>query len=119
MRALERNKVTLYYANYTGKTPIIDDNGLNTGEYLLAYSDPIEIRANVSAATGNNSTDLFGVNVDCDKIIVLAEPALDIADTSVLWIDESDTAQPYDYIVKRIARSLNSISIAVKRVKVM
>lgn len=116
MRALTRNKKSWAYANYIGKAPIVAD-GKYTGEYDLTYTEPIDCKGNISPATGNNYTDLFGINVDYDKVIVMTEPDLDISEDSIIWIN-ADTNGANNYIVKRIARSLNSISIAVKRVNV-
>ena len=58
-------------------------------------------------------------------MIVLDDPQSPIASTSILWIDtlpeiadDGSTDTPHDYIVKQVARSLNSVSIAVSKVKV-
>jgi hypothetical protein len=38
-------------------------------------------------------------------------------ENSILWIDDLE-AESYDYIVKKVARSLNSVSYAVSKVSV-
>ena len=125
MRTLHRNKVRIYYANYREKIPLKDEYGNLTGEYDIAYDNPVEIKANVSAARGESSTRQFGEDVSYDRIILLDDPAFPIAETSILWIDslpdiaeDGTTETPHDYIVKQVAPSLNSVSIAVSKVNV-
>ena len=125
MRTLTRNKIRIYYANYHDKIPIKDEYGNLTGEYYLSYDKPIQIMANVSAARGESTTRQFGEDVSYDRIIVLDDPAFPIKETSILWIDtppeiaeDGSTETPHDYIVKSVAPSLNSVSIAVSKVDV-
>ena len=125
MKTLSRNKTRIFYANYHTKTPIRDDYGNLTGEYEIIYCDPVAVMANVSAARGESTTRQFGEDVSYDRIIVLDNPAFPIAETSILWIDtipeiteDGTTKTPHDYIVKQVAPSLNSISIAVSKVNV-
>ena len=125
MKTLVRNKVRIFYANYRDKTPMEDEYGNLTGEYKLTYENPVAIMANVSAARGESTTRQFGEDVSYDRIIVLEDPTCPIAETSVLWIDtqpeigeDGTTETPHDYIVKQVATSLNSVSIAVSKVNV-
>ena len=125
MRTLTRNKIRIYYANYLGKTPLNDEYGNLTGEYEITYGNPVAVMANVSAARGESTTRQFGENVNYDRIIVLDNPRFPIAETSILWIDtlpeiadDGKTNTPHDYVVKQVAPSLNSVSIAVSKVNV-
>lgn len=125
MRTLARNKIRIFYANYRDKIPIMDEYGNLTGEYKVSYHNPIAIKANVSAASGEVTTRLFGDDVSYDRIIVLDDPKFPITESSILWIDtppeiaeDGTTNTPNDYIVKRVAPSLNSLSIAVSRVSI-
>jgi hypothetical protein len=125
MRTLARNKIRIYYANYRDKTPLKDEYGNLTGEYEVTYGDPVAVMANVSAARGESTTRQFGEDVSYDRIIVMDDPAFPIAETSILWIDtppeiaeDGATNTPHDYIVKQVAPSLNSVSIAVSKVNV-
>lgn len=118
MRCLNRNKRPFYYANYQGMVKMYDTSGNFTGEYELSYSTPVLVYGNISPARGDAYTSPFGVtDVGIDKVIVLSDPNFPIAETSVIWI-EKETSDAYDYKVVRIARSLNSISIAIKKVVV-
>lgn len=125
MRCLERNKRVFYYALFNSKTEATDENGYFTGAYVLNYGNPIVAKANISAAKGETILRQFGEDVSYDKVIVMDNNVTLIDEYSVLWIDrlpvlEADgtTNTPYDYVVKQVARSLNSVSIAVARVDV-
>ena len=125
MRTLHRNKIRIFYANYHDKIPLRDEYGNLTGEYEISYHNPIEIMANVSAARGEATTRQFGDDESYDRIIVLDDPKFPIAVTSIVWIDtlpeiaeDGSTDTPHDYIVKQVATSLNSVSIAVSKVNV-
>lgn len=124
---------------------IIDEYGNETGERILHYANPVKMYANISQATGQSNTEQFGNLENYDKVIVTDDLDCPIDENSVLFIDkapeftevetdeviESDTLYGedtfvahsykipvYDYIVRRVAKSLNSISIAVSKVKV-
>lgn len=125
MRTLVRNKIRIYYANYRDKIPLKDEYGNKTGEYDIIYDNPVEIKANVSAARGEATTRQFGEDENYDRVIVLDDPKFPISVTSILWIDtlpeiaeDGSTETPHDYIVKQVATSLNSVSIAVSKVNV-
>jgi hypothetical protein len=125
MRLLHRNKVRIFYANYRDKIPLKDEYGNLTGEYEIVYDTPVEVTANVSAARGEATTRQFGDDESYDRIIVLDDPKFPIAVTSIFWIDtlpeiaeDGSTDTPHDYIVKQVAASLNSVSIAVSKVNV-
>ena len=125
MKTLTRNKVRIFYANDQDKIPLRDEYGNLTGEYRISYDTPTEIRANVSAARGEAITRQFGDDESYDRVIVLDDPRLPITSTSIFWIDtppeiaeDGSTNTPHDYIVKQVAVSLNSVSIAVSKVNV-
>ena len=125
MRTLNRNKIRIFYANYRDKTPLKDEYGNLTGEYEIVYDTPKEVKANVSAARGEATTRQFGDDERYDRIIVLDDPKFPISTTSILWIDtppeidkDGRTKTPHDYIVRQVAASLNSVSIAVSKVSV-
>jgi hypothetical protein len=118
MRALERNKVRFYYSLYGGKTPVKDEDGNETGEYEVSYSEPIEMRANISAARGEISTRQFGDSINYDKVISISDLSCPIDEHTVLWVDETDITKPHDYLVVKVAKSLNNLSIAISKVNV-
>lgn len=124
MRCMARNKTAFYYALYTGQTEIVDEYGNATGQYSVTYGNPVKMFGNVSAAQGEMQTRQFGDSETYDKVIVLDNPDTPIDEYSILWVDTppamdgGSTVTPHDYIVKKVARSLNSVSIAISKVSV-
>lgn len=119
MRTQVINRTSFHYALYEGKTPATDEDGFYTGEDAVQYSDPVEYTlGNISPATGMSNTEQFGNLENYDKVIVTGDLECPINENSVLWIDQTDTEKPYDYIVKRVSKSKNGISIAVAKVEI-
>ena len=125
MRSLVRNKVTFYFAEYESNNETIDEYGNVTGQYEVVYGKPIKIQGNVSAAKGEMQNRQFGESESYDKVIVLDDINIQIDEYSVLWVDtlpslneDGTTNTPHDYIVRQVARSLNSVSIAISKVSV-
>lgn len=145
MIGLMRNESTFWYCLYDRRINVVNELGKRTGERIAVYKAPVSMRANVSPATGISSTEIFGNLDNYDKVIVTTDLNCPIDENSVLFIDKDvsfteawttdyqesdtvlgdDTATPvkvrvpaYDYVVRRVARSLNSISIAVRKVTV-
>lgn len=133
MRCMERNKVNFYYALFTKRVPVVDEYGNDTGEFDVQHGNPIKSSANISAAKGETQTRQFGENVSYDKVIAMDNEAPPIDEYSILWIDtmpelnedgslavdsEGNAKTPHDYIVKKVAKSLNSVSYAVSKVSV-
>ena len=125
MRCMVRNKSKFYYASYIGETEIKDEYGNSTGESEISYSNPKESFGNISAAQGEMQSRQFGESESYDKVIVLDDKNTSIDEHSILWVDtlphlneDGTTDTPYNYTVKRIARSLNGVTIAIKKVDV-
>ena len=133
MRCLTRNKSTFHYALYESQTEIVDEYGNYTGQYSITYGKPQRLSGNVSAAQGEIQSRQFGDSVTYDKVIVLDNPDIPIDEYSILWVDTEPHLStdgrlrtsptgvietPHNYIVKGVARSLNSVSIAISKVSV-
>ena len=119
MRCLNRNRSKFWYAKFLGMTPLTDEYGNKTGEYEVLYTEPIEAKANISSATGEVIPIFPGSNPTYDKVLVF-EPMLnyDIDENSILWIDKEPSEGSHDYVVKRVAKNLNSTAIALSKVNV-
>ena len=123
MRCLKRNKQAFYYALYQSNEPTYDDYGNETGEPKASYAEPVLMYANISPATGQSNVEQFGNLDSYDKVIVTDDLSCPINEHTVLFVDKEpehnlDDELMYDYIVKRVAKSLNSISIAIRKVEV-
>lgn len=123
MRCMVRNRTKFYYASYAGKSEITDEYGNKTGEYSVTYDNPIMCLGNVSAAKGEMQSRQFGESEVYDRVIVLDDPNTLITEHSILWVDslpiieaDGSTETPHDYVVKKVARSLNNVSIAISKV---
>lgn len=123
MKTLKRNQTPFWYLLYDRKEPVKDEWGNESGETKVLYQTAVGFEANVSAATGSAQVEQFGNFAGYDKVIVTDDLSCPIDENTVLFIDKepeySEDGTPlYDYIVKRVARSLNSVSYAVSKVSV-
>ena len=125
MRCMVRNQSKFYYALYIGKNELTDEYGNAMGEYEISHGKPIKALGNVSSARGETQSRQFGESESYDKVIVLDNPNTSINEYSILWVDtlpllneDGSTNTPHDYIVKKVARSLNSVSIAISKVNI-
>ena len=125
MQGLVRNKQKFYYALYIDTKELMDEYDNATGEYQVLYGKPIKALGNISSAVGETQIRQFGESERYDKVIVLDNPNTPINEYSILWVDtiplpndDGTTNTPHDYEVKRVARSLNSVSIAISKVDV-
>lgn len=145
MRTMLRNKRTFSFCLYKEEIPIIDEYGNDSGERIVSYTPATQMSANVSPASGYAQTEQFGNLENYDKVIVTDWMDCPIDENSVLFLDKpaeygeavtidytppqalygNATATPvtvdvplYDYTVRRVARGLNSVSIAVRKVSV-
>ena len=133
MRCMNRNKVKFYYALYESREPIMNRYGKPSGQHKVIYGNPIEEYANISAAKGETQTRQFGENESYDKVIVMDLGTPSIDEYSILWVDtepqlnedgslavndKGEVITPHDYVVKKVAKSLNNVSIAISKVTV-
>lgn len=136
VRALGRNKQTVYYClPEEDNVALVDANGNRTGEYVTIYDNAVELHANVSAAKGTADLDLFGDAETYDKVLVTTNLACPISENTVLFVDcapsyaeitvkqKTDSgsvtrlylAPLYDYVVIKVAKSINSVSYALRK----
>ena len=142
-----RNDTGFWYCllDPTIEHAVIDEYGNETGEIIPHYEEAVSFDANISPATGQAQVEQFGNLDSYDKVIVTRDMNCPIDEHSVLFIEKEPEytevitheivegqalyaddeivevayQQPKnDYIVKRVAKSLNSISIAVRKVDV-
>ena len=141
MRLMKRNLKPVYYCLYLGQKSKLDADGYETGETEIIYGDPTLQMCNVSPATGAIQMELFGSIEDYDKILITDNMDCPIDENTVLYVDESpvrvlrlklqfpvspfgnvlamSTIQnPYEYVVRRVSKSLHHINYAISKVKV-
>lgn len=120
MRNLKKNTKKLWYSNYSGKIPILDENGDKTGDYESGYTVPISFLATLSASRGNAYADMFGTNIDYTRTLSTVEK-LPIREESLIWVNEpamnpdgTVDSESADYSVTGIAEGLVRVVIALK-----
>ena len=133
MRCLVKNKRTFWYAPYGSHQNMVDEYGNEISESEVTYGNPVECEGNISAARGETLSRQFGETEGYDKQIVMENPDTPITEYDVLWVDSvpslnedgslatddnGNVITPWDYTVKKIARSLNSVTIAITKVNV-
>lgn len=133
MVCMEINKQTFWYALFDHKAQDTDEYGSVVGTPYNVYKPPKEYSANISPAKGQTSIEAFGSDDSYDKTVVLDGDCPEIDEYSVLWLgvtpkldedgnlatdDEGNDLTPYNYIVKQVARSLNSVQLAIKKVDI-
>ena len=123
MRCLRRNKQPFWYATYVKGETAYDIYGNETGGRDITYSKPVASAANVSAAKDTAVAAVFGIDLNYDRVLCMESAPFD--ESAILWIDtppviklDGTTETPHDYVVKRIAKSLNSVLVAVTKVAV-
>lgn len=121
MKCLERNKKSFHYALFQDYEAIKDEEGNETGEKRIVYSDPIHIKGNISF-DGEAHAERFGTSLQYDGVITLDDTNCFIDENTVLFInvppqinDEGEFL--YDFIVSKVVPSLNSLIIAIKSVE--
>lgn len=125
MRLLNRNKQPLWYANFTGKTELIDEWGNSTGQYELAYSKPTKAEWNVNIVDSDYEVEMFGVDAVDTIVMVVKNEDLPLTETSILWYDvtpniksDGTTDTPHNYRIIGIRKSLNFAKVYAKKVSV-
>ena len=126
MRNCQRNQRTFWYRLYNPAqplSPIVDEWGNEGGEYSVPYLDPVQCKGNISPARGEAQVAQFGDLDNYDKVIVTADMTCPIDENSILYIGiepvETDGVwSPHNYTVRRVAKSLNQIAIAIRKVDV-
>jgi hypothetical protein len=118
MRTLNRNKRSIYYALLTGEVDeSTDEYGNETGEPVPVYGAAVELKCNVSAATGADAVQAFGNFTNYNRTMCVADPNCPIDENAIVWFGIAPT-EPYNYIVTRKADSKNGIMYALREVTV-
>lgn len=122
MRLMSRNKRAIWYRLFLGTEKVVDEDGYETGESHVIYGTPTRMMAVVSSEFGRDQIEMFGDFQRYDKVVTTDDIKCPVTENSVLYVDkgpgELGAGDDYDYIVKRVSKSLNSISYAISKVDV-
>ena len=124
MRTMTRNRRVFYEAAFASTAMAQDKDGIYTEE-TTTYGDVHQRYGVITPANGQADTQLFGINEIYDKVITLNKDENYLAVGSVLWVDtlpvydaKGNVTNAYDYVVVKVAESLNFISVAIRKVQV-
>lgn len=115
---LARNAQLVNYKMYIGQEDVLDSNGYITGSPNPQYGEMQSAYLSVSPNKGNSQAEMFGTLEDYDRTMTTADTSCPINENSILWLDGQSTEGPHNYIVLKRAPWKNSISFAIKQVKV-
>ncbi len=118
MKLLDRNRQTIYYRNYLGKTDIMDGE-LFTGESVKNYSEVKLLLAYVKTAMGSSATEPFGELSNKNRIIYFANGVADMDEYSQVWVGldptlvngEPTVAHNYDVVGVSVGLDHTRVSI--------
>lgn len=125
MRISVRDKRTIHYKVYNGKTELTETIGGETirlGEYELSYGDlqsasvyvsiPRGMSGMAMGSTGNAQIREYGVSTEYRRYII-SEADLGITEETIVWVD-ADVTEKADYRVTRAGHSFNHFIYEVK-----
>lgn len=119
MRDLLRNCRPVWYANLIpgAETPVVDEQGNETGETAFMYTVPAQIWLNVSEPDGEAEAGSFGGFADYTATIVTSDLMCPLEQGAQIWVR---TAPPdaNDYVVTARAPSIDAVSYTLRRVDV-
>lgn len=134
MRALNKNKIKMYYAlKSENEAPIYDyytdEEGnvfpIDSGERRMIYEEPVEFEGSVSFGGGNVAYAPYGLNLaQYEVLLSVGINCMPIDETSLIWLntkpqrhtDGSVDAHSADYAVARVVPSLNEALYVLKRI---
>lgn len=123
MRLCKRNLRPVWYQLYLGEVPVVGEDGNETGEKKVSYAKPVKLECNISPAEGFVNMETFGPLENYHKIIYIEDMDCPVTDTTLFFVDEEpqykegELANRPDHRVYRIAKNLNHLAIAVKKVE--
>ena len=146
MRILARNKKSLWYSNVTGSTYATDSNGFKTGEKIITYGTPAEVKMSMAISSGANNlgsqgmatVEPYGIATGYTHRAVTEDLNCPMDEESKVWYGRTPTETrnvqkvvngetvtvqeivqiPHNFVVVRKAESLNHLIYYLKEVDV-
>jgi hypothetical protein len=126
MRALERNKIPVWYALNTGEVEEVSPDGYHTGRMRQTYSAPLCIGVNVAGARGTAFLTANGIETDYTHRLVTCDMNLPWQEDTILWIyrepyetvDGQTVPVPHNFVIVRVSRAINSVIYDLQEVRV-
>ena len=115
MRLLQRNLTEFEYIPQTEETDIDPETGMHTGDFrpVTAEDDedaePILYEGNISPASQYANYTLFGTDIRYTHVLLMDDPEVEIDEYGkIKWNGDL-------YDIRAVRRSLNSVSIALRK----
>lgn len=119
MRTLNLNKRPIWHIKYLGEVPILDEDGLDTGEVEKQYSTPNKIFLNLYTTTSEIIQNMFGMTNNIN--IVCSDERVKLEKGAKLFYDEpnedTDLEVDFDLEVTAISKSLNHWNYGFREVR--
>ena len=122
IKDLKANQRDFYYQLYLGETPILDEEGYETGESEISYSAPTKVSAMISENTSDVQEMPFGRDCVYDRMISTVQD-LPIDEHSRLFIDvvpeigeDCEVQTKPDYEVTKVAKGIYQKVWAIQKV---
>jgi hypothetical protein len=123
IKDLKANQRDFYYQLFRGEQPEYDDDGYETGESKISYSEPIKASAMISENTSDAVNSPFGKDLVYDKLISTVQD-LPIDEYSKLFVDvvpvikeDGSTDTEPDYEVIRVSKGIYQRVWAIRKVE--
>lgn len=112
MRSIVRGKKKIFYSLY-GEGEAYDE----FGNKVKGYSPIKEVKMQISSDKGSTENQAFGKDLDYDREMFIHDINCQIDEYTRLWIDSDHLVDECDYEVKAVAKSINCIRYAIKKIK--
>ncbi len=119
--------MTISYCSYLGEQEVtIEDeygNKLLTGEKKVSYSEPKNLRAVLSSATGKLERSIFGTEGKYSHVLTVYDSGVDLSENDILFIRKKvefneDGVPKGDAVVASVSKSLNVTNYGINMVDV-
>lgn len=95
-----------------------------TGDYETEYSTPVPFIGNIAFSTGEAEAETFGITIgEYDSKLLMLKGEIPIDETSLIFKDSEPiykdgflVKESADYIVKKVAPSVNHVTYLLKRI---
>lgn len=116
-RTVSRNKQTVHYQQYLGKTEKINADGTRSGQYVESYGEMTPLRVHISwgtftAVSSGNRTYFTPYGIDNNySISMYLDNDLGMTPTTLVWVNGEK------FIVSSVRNSINGTVISAKAMK--
>lgn len=112
MRGLRRNQFPLAYRALLSVEDVRDEHGRLTGRKKPNYAPDIPMTGSVSTAGSYVSRQMFGTSEDYEYVVISHDVDLLVKEDDLIIYESKP------HVIRRIARSLNVVAYAIRRVNI-